>query len=398
MAIPKEIIFVQENRCSDYLVMEVMAIATPSSSSDTQQLDLYLSLSFAIPKESFGEAHSSVELNSGQLELHLTNGKLLDASSLETPECIAQYIPTDPVAHPIWRFSPKVTAHLHGRLDKTYLATVELHGDNPKIALEFKVSAEDVQITHPEGLWPHSITPNQLAVIERKVALLLSEIKLQPYLSRAIWEVEASHLPQILPADSDTPHMAQVRVAIRSLLTASTNNFLELAALANLDVTQDFSGAHLLGVDLSNLDLTGVNLKNAYLRGANLNDTDLSEADLSGANLGGADLSGAYLSNANLYQADLHRASFALANLSGASLQEANLSEANLAQANLSDTDLSEANLTHADLTGARLTLANLTNTQFTGAKVERSHFQATTGLTEAMKRELMQRGAIVEA
>ncbi|MCD8489932.1 MAG: pentapeptide repeat-containing protein [Desertifilum sp.] len=389
MTLSDEISFIQENRCSDYLLMEVLA--TPNG----QQLDLYLNLSFLPTKETLGEGNATVELNGGQLELQLTQGKFLQGSSLETPQFTATFVSGEA---PTWIFQPKVTPHLHGRLDKAYFASIEVENEATEVSLTFTISPENIQIAETEGLWPHSIAPNLLAVVERKIALMLFEIKLQPYLSQVTWMLKAPEESSILAAEVHLPDTALIRTTIRTLLTAETDNFLELAKLADLEPTQDFAGARLLGVDLRNLDLAEANFQGTYLRGADLCDTDLSDADLSGANLAGADLSGAYLSNANLQGADLHRASLALANLSGANLQGANLQQANLSQANLSDTNLREANLSEADLTGVGIAIANLTDTVFAGTKVERARFQDNTGLTEAMKLELMKRGAIFDA
>jgi hypothetical protein len=96
--------------------------------------------------------------------------------------------------------------------------------------------------------------------------------------------------------------------------------------------------------------------------GRNLIDADLSDADLSRANLIDADLSGA--------------------DLSGADLSSANLSGANLIGAYLSG----------ANLSGADLSSANLS-----GANVENARFGNNRGISEPIKRDLIQKGAIFE-
>jgi hypothetical protein len=123
--------------------------------------------------------------------------------------------------------------------------------------------------------------------------------------------------------------------SIQQILEAETNNFLELARIAGLDIATDFADADLRGVDLS---------------GANLSGADLSGADLSGANLTFAKLSGADLSDADL---------------SGANLSETDLSDADLRRANLSKT-----NLSHADLRRAKLSLADLRDAMLSLAKL----------------------------
>jgi uncharacterized protein YjbI with pentapeptide repeats len=152
------------------------------------------------------------------------------------------------------------------------------------------------------------------------------------------------------------------------------------------------SGAILSGAILSGANLSGANLSGAILSDANLSGVDLSDADLISANLSDAILSrailsGAYLSRAILSRAILSGAILSDANLSGVDLSDADLSDANLIGTNLIGADLSDANLSGADLSGADLI----------GAVVEKSRFGANVGLTEDMKLDLKQRGAIFE-
>ncbi len=154
-------------------------------------------------------------------------------------------------------------------------------------------------------------------------------------------------------------------------------------------------------------NLSGADLSDANLRGANLSDADLINADLSGADLINADLSGANLRGANLIDADLIGAYLSGANLMGANLMGANLMGANLigtglSGVNLSDTHLSDAGLIGANLSGANLRraylcYANLSGADLSGADVEKTQFGANLGLTEEMKLDLKQRGAIFE-
>lgn len=73
-------------------------------------------------------------------------------------------------------------------------------------------------------------------------------------------------------------------------------------------------------------------------------------------------------------------------------LSNANLSNANLSNTVLSNADLSSANLSNADLMGADLSNANLN-----GANVVNARFGSNLGLSDAQKKDLMQRGAIFE-
>ncbi len=197
-------------------------------------------------------------------------------------------------------------------------------------------------------------------------------------------------------------------------------------------VTQVVDGRNLRGADLSDADLSSANLRDANLSNADLSGANLSDADLSGANLRGADLSdadlhgvnplfttfraarleqhvlsSAILINVNLISANLPRANLSNVNLLGADLSDANLSDANLSDADLLVADLSGANLSGANLSGANLRGANLRGANLRGANlrganlnravVEKAQFGANLGLTEEMKLDLKQRGAIFE-
>ncbi|MDF5724067.1 MAG: pentapeptide repeat-containing protein [Rhizonema sp. PD37] len=228
------------------------------------------------------------------------------------------------------------------------------------------------------------------------------------------------------------------------LLVANSNN-LELAGADLIDAYlggTNLSGADLKSVNLQNGNLCDANLSNANLSNANLKNANLNSTRLENANLSYADLTNANLSNANLSHADLTNANFSNANLSHAWLVDADLSRvnlggvylwnANLSGAKLLETDLSSAymsstqlrnanlsnailedanlsgaklkgtNLSNANLGGANLNFANLINTNLTntnlkGTKVENARLGWNQGLSEDVKLELKQRGAIFE-
>jgi uncharacterized protein YjbI with pentapeptide repeats len=179
----------------------------------------------------------------------------------------------------------------------------------------------------------------------------------------------------------------------------------------------DLSGADLSGADLSDADLSGADLSGANLRDANLRDANLRDANLSGAklrranlrradlilaNLSSADLSSVNLSDTNLSGADLRRADLSSADLSSVNLSNANLSSADLSSVNLRRANLRRANLRRANLRHANLILANLSGADLSGAnlrraKVNKAQFEKNLGLTEEMKLDLKQRGAIFE-
>ena len=181
----------------------------------------------------------------------------------------------------------------------------------------------------------------------------------------------------------------------------------------------DLRGIDLSGIDLSCADLSNANLENANLENADLNCADVSGANLSGANLSNADFSDAIVKNAvfsnnlgisseltqdlinrgarleNLAGADLSGADLSGADLSGADLIRANLIDANLRGANLRGAYLMGANLRGADLIRANLIRANLSSADLSDVTVKNAQFGDNLGITEDIKRELKQRGAI---
>jgi hypothetical protein len=170
-----------------------------------------------------------------------------------------------------------------------------------------------------------------------------------------------------------------------------------LAALVQDILSQGGRGRDLRGVDLHCRDLSGANLSLADLSLADLSLTDLSLADLSLANLSLADLSLADLSLANLSLADLSLAYLKGTYLSLASLQGAYLRGADLRGADLRYANLSGAYLGDASLRGAYLQGTCLKGTYFQGASVENTRFGNNSGLSEAIKLNLIERGAIFE-
>jgi Pentapeptide repeats (8 copies) len=68
-----------------------------------------------------------------------------------------------------------------------------------------------------------------------------------------------------------------------------------------------------------------------------------------------------------------------------------------LRSSNLISADLSYADFTDADLRNANLTEANLTNTSFIGANIKKARFGYNLGISQNMKLDLIERGAIFE-
>ncbi|MDY6938990.1 MAG: pentapeptide repeat-containing protein [Cyanobacteriota bacterium] len=126
---------------------------------------------------------------------------------------------------------------------------------------------------------------------------------------------------------SDEEFIQEAQDLIQRVVEAETNNFIEIAKIANLDLRTDLVGANLSHFDLSHADLSHADLSHA----------DLSHADLSHADLSHADLSHADLSHADLSHANLTGAICNHANLTGAICNHANLTDTILFLTNIED-------------------------------------------------------------
>jgi len=364
----------QQNQCPDCLYIELAELPGPPSAPGTAQIDLHLTIKFGEQWQTLpGGSRVKFGLTGGTLQLHLDNGKLLASGALAGAfeSDMGRVTKSGSSYDPSWIFTTTIGATiLRGTIETVQLGRLQVISRPCLLEAAFAISAPDLYLTDAEGLWPHDISPNKHAVLERKLVHVLIETKLAPYLSWVQWCYECPNpTPSIhLPDNENTDRSLQdFHALIARLSHAETDHFLKLAKLASLNPNYDFAGGNLLGTNLSGLDLTGINLSRTNLRGADFSDADLSEANLTHAKLSGADLSGAYLSETDLSQTDLHKASLALANLSGADLRDANLKDANLSRTNLS------------------------------GAKVENARFGNNPGLPDEMKPSLKRRGAIFE-
>ena len=385
------------NRYPDLLSVKWSVVPVPRSAN--ARYDLYLSLESNDRWQRLGKGRFQWALKAIDISVSLNEAIWLPEASQERDlsgihgSAIASEEP-DVLT---WEIAALKAGHpLQGSLLELKWGTFEVNSDGASVQIECSAKGSQVHIVTTEGLWSHHISPNQLAIAEQALALSLLDSSETLALSSMGWQTEVAKLDDE-KGDGDEWLRDRVLPIIEKITTATTDNFLELAELAGLNIATDLAGAKLLGTHLNGLDLSSANLRRVYLRGAQLCDADLSNACLEGANFTGADLSGVLLSDAPARGANFHRASLALANLSGAKLNNADFTEANLSNANLSDADLTGANLSHADLTGAGLVLSQLTNVNLDGAKVERSRFKDNPGLTEAMQEDLRSRGAIFE-
>ena len=163
--------------------------------------------------------------------------------------------------------------------------------------------------------------------------------------------------------------------------------------------------AKLQRADLEGADLEGAKLQRAKLQRAKLQRAKLQQVDLEGAKLLGAYLLGADLLGAKLQQVDLEGAKLQGANLLGADLLGAKLQQVDLEGANLRGANLQRTKLRGANLEGAKLQRAylqeadllgvNLEGAKLLGAYLEGAKFGHNQGISEAMKADLIKRGAI---
>jgi uncharacterized protein YjbI with pentapeptide repeats len=394
------------NKYPDCLWMQLEAIPVSSGATDIQQLDLYVSLNFNEHWEpllggrvKFGLQGGTLRLNLENCEIPLASRQLVGSFNLlpieeaqqnqsctevslieiqpkirdsqqpkksaET-DCNSCHISTlGDDTSPVWIFElERGKSVLKGLLQSVKLG--ELPAKSCRIEAVFEVFKEDIYLTDTEGLWLHDITPNQHSVLERILSVYLQAHKLKPALS---WALLCYDFPKVERPEAKIFPAAEseLQALVDRIIAAETDNFAELAKIANLNPALDFAGANLRGTTLSAVDFSSAKLDRANFRGADLSDADFSDANLQNAKFSGADLSGAFLGNADLKGADLHRSSLALANLSGANLCNANLVEVNLTNANLG------------------------------GANVEAARFGNNSGMGEEMKVNLQQRGAIFE-
>ena len=361
-----------QNVCPDCLYLELEELPGPPAAPGTAQIDLHATLAFNTEWQPLLDGRVKLSLTGGQLQLRIENGKLLASGALAgaVETAMGRATKGGSGQAPSWLFTTNLDAiALVGKIESVQLGRLQIVEPPCRLSAVFQLLLPDLHISDAEGLWPHGISPNKHAILERALAKILLASRFSPYISWIQWCYDCGEAPipsLVEPAANGDNSERLLQERIQTISTAATDDFLALAELAGLDPRTDLAGGNCLAANLSDLDLSSANLSRVNLRGAVLSDTDLSEANLQEAKLSGADLSGAYLSSANLSHANLHKASLALANLSGANLQDANLKEANLSNVNL------------------------------TNARVERATFGNNPGLTDELAQDLQQRGAIL--
>ena len=338
-----------QNLYPELLSMALEAVPIPSNSANSEQFELYLSLTLNQQWFSLLDGRVKLSLQGGQLELRLENSQLHDIN----PQLDDYFkISTgNSETKTSWILTLETTKSLAANsLTRVKLGTVKTIAQPFTLIANWTVLPADIALADAEDLWKHDLSPNKHGVVDRAIAFFICNHQLPSSLSRiqlgsndtATQNTgEETPIPEITSAASE-----ELKQLIQQIYTANSDQIAELVQLAKLNLKTDLAGANLLAANLTGIDLNGANLKRANLRGTVLSDADLSETNLSYVNLGGADLSGAYLENANL-------------------------SHANLQEANLSNTSLNLAVVT--------------------GAK-----FGHNIGLSEEMAQSLAERGAII--
>lgn len=116
------------------------------------------------------------------------------------------------------------------------------------------------------------------------------------------------------------------------------------------DIVPDFSGEHLLEIELSGANLTNADLSQTFLGEANLERANLVDANLVGASLSATKLANANLAGANLYLAHLDETILIGANLSGAELILTTFYQTDLNRADLSKAEIFGCSFVDVDL------------------------------------------------
>jgi uncharacterized protein YjbI with pentapeptide repeats len=148
------------------------------------------------------------------------------------------------------------------------------------------------------------------------------------------------------------------------------------------------SDSKLITNNMDGQDLRYADLRNAKFQAC----SSFEFTDLSGANLSGVKITRCLFNHAKLAAADLSGAI-----LSGVYLRCADLSGANLNGAQLGSVNLNGANLSGADLNHLDLRSVELLGVNFSDANVENTRFGSNEGISLALKRDLMSRGAIFD-
>ena len=322
-----------QNPCPEWIELDLKGTFDPSEKT----CSLSLGLNYQEQWRSLLDGRVKLALKVGKFKLKVGAGEFIPFS--EQRDDIARLAKEDTQEFAWQLFPPRGKSFLDPVNPEIPLGKIILKDQPCDVTGTWEISPADLSITDAENLWRHDLSPNKHGILERVLARFLVQ-------------------------QASTEKLGELQRIIDQIYEADTQNLVELAQIAGLNLKKDLAGGNFLGAVLSGVELSGADLSRLNFRGAILTDADLSEANLSHANFSGADLSGAYLESATLQYTDFHKASLALVNLIG--------------------TNLSHANLTQTNITNANLSSATLTETLFGD----------NAGMTDTLKESLQQRGA----
>ena len=343
------------NRFPDCVNIDIEALSLDSQ-QENSEFDLYLKLNINEQWENILDGKVKFAIKGGIFQLNLNNCCISPSSRLQDKIFDDTQTVSDDLSSIIvkskditttndtevlkWSFSSSwEELILKGIYKDIYLGRVKINDESANITANFIVSPQDIYLTDAQGLWKHDLTPNKHSILDRVLAKFLMNNYLQSSLSNIHLGAKIND-NQLLSSPSEEFNSDNLKSILEKIINANTDDFLDLAKIANLNPKIDFAGANLTATNLKGLDFSKSNFFRANFRGADLTDIDLSESNLEGVKLNGVDLSGAYLANINLKQSYCYNASFALCNLIGANLSYANLVNANLDNANLTDAQI----------------------------------------------------------
>ncbi|WP_287254805.1 tetratricopeptide repeat protein [Moorena sp. SIO4E2] len=117
---------------------------------------------------------------------HKNTGGTTDGFQFIDPEITT----TGPEETPAWVFEVKTGQPVFkGLLNEVELGTIDVMAKPCYIEATFEVFKPDVYLTGSEGLWSPEISSKQREVLDRKIALLILEHQLKPYLSKVVLKV-----------------------------------------------------------------------------------------------------------------------------------------------------------------------------------------------------------------
>lgn len=232
-----------ENKCLDCLYIKLEGIPVQSeheyqdvgwASTQTQQIDLHLTIKFNEQWEPLKGGRIKFGLKGGELRLKLENSEIpyearhlvgaielvgqdqqelqeLDKKPLDSrrpfnftingnqPKELKSPLIQQPVSfchvtttvseeNPAWVFEAEISKQvLKGSLHQAKLATLNITALPCRVEATFEISKLDLCLTDAAGLWHPDISRNKKAVLERLIIQRLLEPKFKPYRHGSGW-------------------------------------------------------------------------------------------------------------------------------------------------------------------------------------------------------------------